>query len=344
MMLATIMLRTALLALAAFAAAIGPSSAQQNLDVVRLTLNPSTFAYLPLFLAVDRGYFTEQHIDVQITKIAGSSIQQLPRLARGDIDIMPTSIGPGFFNQYAQGFDAKIVASFNQSQPGWQDPACILVRQALWDSHAITKLSDLRGKDVDGGADGTSLNFLVKAALAKGGLTTKDVTFTERFRTIPDTFAAFKNDAADVQAMTEPLCTQWDADRVAHRWLTAQDVIPGFQPSYIAAGGAYLRDHRAVVVRFLAAFLKGARDVTNAKGHWTPALIASAAKWTELPPATLEKLAGPSYVGQMGSIDAGWIDRQQRFWIAEGTVAKAAPIADILDASLVDEARRAAAH
>lgn len=336
------MMRALVLALVAFVTAASPGAAQQNLDTVRLTLNPSTFAYLPLFLAVDRGYFTEQHIDLQITKISGSSIQQLPRLARGDIDIMPTSIGPAFFNQYAQGFDAKIVASFNQSHAGWQDPACILVRQELWDNHTIAKLADLRGKVVDGGADGTSLNFMLKSALAKGGLTTKDVQFTERFRGTPDAYAAFKNGAADVQAMTEPLCTQWDLEHVAHRWLTAQDVIPGFQPSYVAAGGTYLRDHRAIVVRFLTAFLKGARDVTDAKGHWTPALLASAAKWTEIPEATLERLAGPSYVGQMGAIDTGWIDRQQRFWVAEGTVPKAAALADIVDATLLDEARRAA--
>lgn len=335
-------MRALVLALIAFAVAAAPGGAQQNLDVVRLTLNPATFAYLPLFIAVDRGYFTDQHIDLQITKISGSSIQQLPRLARGDIDVMPTSIGPGFFNQYAQGFDAKIVSSFNQSHAGWQDPACILVRQELWDNHSIAKLADLRGKVVDGGADGTSLNFMIKSAVAKAGLTLKDVQFGEKFRTIPDVFAAFKNGAADVQAMTEPLCTQWDTDHLAHRWLTAQDVIPGFQPSYIAAGGAFLKDHRAVVVRFLAAYLKGARDVTDAKGRWTPALIASAAKWTEIPEATLQRLAGPSYAGQMGAIDASWIDRQQRFWVAEGSVPKAAPLSDIVDASLLDEARRAA--
>jgi NitT/TauT family transport system substrate-binding protein len=336
------MIRAIALTLIAFMLAAAPSVAQQNLDVVRLTLNPSTFAYLPLFTAVDRGYFAEQHIDLQISKISGSSIQQLPRLARGDIDIMPTSIGPGFFNQYAQGFDAKIVASFNESHAGWQDPACILVRQELWDNHTIAKLADLRGKVIDGGADGTSLNFLIKSAIGKAGLSMKDVQFGEKFRTIPDTFAAFKNGAADVQAMTEPLCTQWDVDRIAHRWLTAQDVIPGFQPSYIAAGGTFLKEHRGVVVRFLTAYLKGARDVNNAKGHWTPTLVASASKWTEIPAATLERLAGPSYAGQMGAIDTGWIDRQQRFWVAEGTVAKPAPLGDIVDATLLDEARRAA--
>jgi NitT/TauT family transport system substrate-binding protein len=335
-------LRGVVAALALLALGILPATAQQNLDVVRLTLNPATFAYLPLFTAVDRGYFAEQHIDLQISKISGSSIQQLPRLARGDIDIMPTSIGPGFFNQYAQGFDAKIVASFNQSRAGWQDPACILVRQDLWDSHAIAKLTDLRGKVIDGGADGTSLNFLIKSAIVKAGLTQKEVQFAEKFRTIPDAFAAFKNGAADVQAMTEPLCTQWDLDHVAHRWLTAQDVIPGFQPSYIAVGGTFLKEHRSVAIRFLTAYLKGPRDVTSANGRWTPALIASATKWTEIPAATLERLAGPSYAGQMGAIDTGWIDRQQRFWVAEGTVPKAALLSDIVDASLLDEARRAA--
>ena len=68
------MMRSLLLAAIVVLAAAVPGTAQQNLDVVRLTLNPSTFAYLPLFTAVDRGYFAEQHIDLQITKISGSSI------------------------------------------------------------------------------------------------------------------------------------------------------------------------------------------------------------------------------------------------------------------------------
>jgi NitT/TauT family transport system substrate-binding protein len=322
-------------------ATLTPARAQQPAsDVVRLALNPATFAYLPLFLAIDKGYFVEQHIDLHVTKIAGSSIQQLPSLARGDIDLMPSSIGPGFFNQYAQGFDAKIVASFNQSHAGWQDPACILVRQAVWDSGAIRSPADLRGKLVDGGSDGTSLNFMLKQTLNAGGLTIKDVRFSKRFRTIPEAYAAFKNGAVDVQAMTEPLCTQWNDEKLAHRWLTAQDIIPGFQPSYIVVGGAYLKTRRAVAVRFLAAFLKGARDVTNAKGRWTPELLTTVAKWTELPPATLQQLAGPSYVGQMGAIDTGWIERQQMFWISEGTVAKSVATGDLVDDSLLSDARR----
>lgn len=334
------MIRNLALAFAAAAVLFGAGPAEaQNLDVVRLVLNPATVAYLPIFVAIDKGYFTDAHIDLQVAKTPGSSIQQLPRLARGDIDIMPTSIGPGFFNQYAQGFDAKIVASLNESHAGWQDPACLLVRQQLWDSHAVNRLSDLRGKLVDGGTDGTSLNYMLKAAVAKAGLSLKDVQYSEKFKTVPDAFVAFKTGAADVQAMTEPSCTQWDADGVAHRWLSAQDIIPGFQPSYFVAGGDYLKEHRAVVVRFLAAYMKGARDVTASNGKWTPALLATAAKWTEIPQPLLERLTGPGYVGQYGTIDVGWIERQQRFWVDEGSVTKPVATADIVDAGALQNAR-----
>ena len=41
------MMRSLLLAAIVVLAAAVPGTAQQNLDVVRLTLNPSTFAYLP---------------------------------------------------------------------------------------------------------------------------------------------------------------------------------------------------------------------------------------------------------------------------------------------------------
>src|SRR5665213_4080039 len=51
------MLRSMLLALVTVTAAIAPAGAQQAPDRVRLSLNPGSYAYLPIFLAADKGYF-----------------------------------------------------------------------------------------------------------------------------------------------------------------------------------------------------------------------------------------------------------------------------------------------
>jgi ABC-type nitrate/sulfonate/bicarbonate transport system substrate-binding protein len=80
------------------AAGGGPSSAVMP-DPVNIDLNHDAFN-LPIFVAIDKGYFAQQNLDVRVQKISGSTITQLPSLARGSIDIAPIGLGPGFFNQY----------------------------------------------------------------------------------------------------------------------------------------------------------------------------------------------------------------------------------------------------
>jgi NitT/TauT family transport system substrate-binding protein len=333
--------RSALLAFATFAACMLPASAQAAPDRVRLSLNPGSYAYLPIFLAADRGYFTDQHLDVQITKYTGSSLTQLPMLARGDLDISPVVVGPGFFNQFTQGFDLKLLASIDQAQAGWHDTGCLLVRQDVWDSGAVRKISDLKGKLVDGGLDGTPQNYLLKQAILKGGLTFSQMTYTDKFKTVPDQFAALRNKAVDVLNGAEPICTQMQAQGLAHKWLTFSDVIPGFQASFITSSAAFLKAHPDAVKRFLIALIRAEKDIKAANGAWTPLLSSTVAKWAEIPAATVATIPGPPYTGQFGNIDATSIRTQQAFWMTEGTVKQAVIVSDIIDTTLLREAQRA---
>jgi NitT/TauT family transport system substrate-binding protein len=307
-------------------------------DKIRLSLNPGSYAYLPIFLAVDKGYFAEQHLDVQVTKYTGSSLTQLPMLARGDLDIAPVVTGPGFFNQFNQGFDLKLLASIDQSQKGWHDTGCLLVRQDIWDSGAVRKIADLKGKIVDGGLDGTAQNYLLKQAILKGGLKFSDMTYTDKFKTVPDQFAALHNKAVEVLDGAEPICTQMQAQGLAHKWLTFQDVIPGFQASFITSSASYLKTHRDAVKRFLIALLKAEKEIKAAKGGWTPVLQSTVAKWAEIPESVVATIPGPPYTGQFGAIDETSIRTQQAFWMNEGTVKQAVIISDIVDTSVLKEA------
>jgi NitT/TauT family transport system substrate-binding protein len=337
-------MRTIILALtfALVATIVAPAGAQSAPpDRVRLSLNPGSYAYLPIFLAVDKGYFTEQHLDVQITKYTGSSLTQIPMLARGDLDIAPVVVGPGFFNQFAQGFDLRLLASIDQSQKGWHDTGCLLVRQDVWDSGAVRKIADLKGKLVDGGLDGTAQNYLLKQAILKGGLKFSDMTYTDKFKTVPDQFAALRNKAVEVLNGAEPICTQMQVQGLAHKWLTFQDVIPGFQASFVTSSASFLKTHRDAVKRFLMALIKAEKEIKAAHGGWTPTLSTTVAKWAEIPEATVATIPGPPYTGQFGSVDATSIRTQQAFWMTEGTVKQAVIVADIIDTSVLAEAIKA---
>jgi ABC-type nitrate/sulfonate/bicarbonate transport system substrate-binding protein len=79
-------------------AVTGAPSMGATPDPVNIALNHDAFN-LPIFVAIDKGYFAQQNLDIRVQKISGSTITQLPSLARGSIDIAPIGLGPGFFNQ-----------------------------------------------------------------------------------------------------------------------------------------------------------------------------------------------------------------------------------------------------
>ena len=143
-------------------------------DVVRLMFNPSLYDELPFMLAIDKGYFTDEHLDVRVTKAPGSLTLVVPYLARGDIDVAPQVMGPAFFNQYLEGFGIKIVAPLDEARKGWHETVYFMVRQDLWDSKAIRQPSDLRSRKLVK-PNGSPNDVLAFNILAEGGLTMANV-------------------------------------------------------------------------------------------------------------------------------------------------------------------------
>src|SRR5258706_5571265 len=88
---------TATAAGCARSAARGPGRSRQ----VSFMLNPAQIAYLPVFYALDRGYFAAEGLDVAIKSYSGSANAQLPLLARGDVDVGGGLCPPGPVQQGA---------------------------------------------------------------------------------------------------------------------------------------------------------------------------------------------------------------------------------------------------
>jgi NitT/TauT family transport system substrate-binding protein len=305
---------------------------------VRVALNLSTYNNLPVFLAADKGYFTSAGLDVELSGFNGSSLAQLPRLARGDTDVMPIGLGPPFFNQFAEGFDVKLIAATSKPQAGWNDTTWLVVRQDLWDSNAIRKPSDLKGRTIDGVAAGSPLDFLALSTIAAGGLKTTDVQLTEKFRDAPNWLAALRNKAVDVQGVPEPVATDFQEQKLAHKWLGLSAIAPWFNEGFLAASSPFVRDHREALVLFMTAYLRAADDIMRASGIWTPDLVGSAAKWMQISEDTIRKISSPAYPGD-GQINLTAVGRQQEFWHQRGLVNAPVPPAAIVDATILRDAR-----
>jgi NitT/TauT family transport system substrate-binding protein len=332
-------IRALLTAVAVFLCALMPSHANAQADVVRVALSLTTYSNLPIFLAADKGYFRDAGLDVQLSGFGGSSTAQIPRLARGDTDMLALALGPAFFNQFSGGFNIKLLATLEAERTGWNATSWLTVRQDLWDSKAVRQLKDLRGKIIDGAAEGSPLDLLASSAIQQGGLTLNDVHYSQKFRDPPNWLTAFRNKAVDVQGLPEPIATQMDVQKMAHKWISLSTVAPWFNEEFIAASPNFARDHHDVVVRFLRAYLRAIRDVQRSDGHWTPELVTTLAKWTSLPESTIRQIPGPAYPGD-GSINNASVAHQEDFWHDRGLVPTVVPPGAFIDSTSLLEAMR----
>jgi NitT/TauT family transport system substrate-binding protein len=261
-------------------------------------------------------------------------------LARGDQDIAGMATGPAFYNQHAEGFGIKLIASMAQAKKGWHDTIWVMVRKEAWDSGAIKTLADLKGKNIEGGPKGSPIYLTSVLLIGQAGLTMKDVNFTERLRAIGDSLPLFRNKAVDVLTMVEPVVGRIESEGLAVRWMPSYEVMPWFQEAFLAANPKFLSEKRNVTKRFLKAYLKGMDEILAANGKWTPDMLASVSKWSKFPKDVIESIPGPQNPGPRGEVNINSVQRLQQFWIDTGLVKEKRPVAEFVDTTIMDEVRK----
>jgi ABC-type nitrate/sulfonate/bicarbonate transport system substrate-binding protein len=309
--------------------------------VVKVLMNPQVIFTFPVMVGIDKGFFAQAGVNVQAVIHSGSSQTIIPSLARGDIDVATISANPGFFNQFAQGFDAKLIASSNSSRKGWNPAVWLVVRQSDWDAKTIRQPRDLRGKHFDGATPGGEGWYLARHLMTNAALTPADMTFSERFSTAGDWLASLRN-VNDVQAAYEPTVTQLEQQKVGHRWISITDVDPSYQESFLAASAKTLKAKPDAIRRFLIGYVKACKYIADANGKWTPDMIAIMAKWTGLAPDLVAAIPSPVYTGEYGTIHVASLEEVQRFWHLYGLVPTEQPIGTLIDTTFITAAQKAA--
>ena len=323
----------------AAAAATGPMSAVEPVaerTEVKLAITGSQVLTLPLWLAVDKGYFDQVGLDVELEPYRGSTNELLPSLATGRLDIAPGTPSPAIYNQLEEGFDIRAIASLGEEKPDRIQSAWLTVLNDQAD--AFADLPDLAGKRVEGAREGSPPAMLVNQALDAAGLTPGDVELTYRVQQPPDMLAIARAGGADVIGMSEPLATQAEQQGVVKKWKGVSDIMPWFQAGLLVASPAFLKDKPEAAAKFLAAYLVACREINATNGEWTPELVEVVQKNFDISPDDIRAQGGVPYFNPAGEISAESLDRIQQMYVDDGVLKNPVELTELTDTTPLDAA------
>lgn len=268
-------------------------------------------AYMtPLFVAVEKGFFAEAGLTVELKDIRGGP-QVIAGIASGDLDGGSVSFLATVMAR-RKGVPLRIVASFGHSAPGEDTQGIAVLKKS-----GITSLEQLSGKTVGAMMKGTEPWFHTVSALKTHGVA--DYRYVElRQEEIPP---ALKSGTVAAGNLGEPFVTMMGDDVV---------LIHKFRNISGASGYSFseqfIKEHPEAIKAFLGALGKAvafARD-NNAEAR----TILS--KYTKLPPPVVQKVVLPSW-DEKGRILVDEADKMLNWQVSFGLAEKKTPLDQIFN-------------
>jgi len=146
----------------------GPVQAAERVRVGILKLTSSA----PIFIGVEKGFFQEQGVDVELTFFQAAA-PIATALAAGQIDVGATGLTAALYNIVLGGERIWIVADKGREWPGYPLTA-IVVQKDLWDA-GVRAVSDLKGRRIGVTRLGSTFHYQLGNVLEKEGLSLGDV-------------------------------------------------------------------------------------------------------------------------------------------------------------------------
>ena len=271
----------------------------------------------PYYIALEKGYFKDLGLDVQMQPLQGGS-DAVIQLSSGSFDVAAGGAGVGFWNAVDRGVKFVVVAPLHTETSHQATP--MVTSKANFDNGKITKVADLKGKKVAVNAKGSATDYWLDSALKTGGLSIKDIDY--QVVAFADVSAALTNGAIDAAMLGEPLVTQAEDKGLIVR--IADNFIPNFQVTSVYYNQDFVKNHPDAAKNFLIAFLKGCRDLQgNGFKDDTNAKIIE--KYTKVPAEVMKRSATPTCEPN-GALHVDDFMKLQSFFLARGDLTYAKPI------------------
>lgn len=229
----------------------GGAAAGETTKVVLNEVAHSIF-YAPMYVAIEKGYFKEQGIDVELINGFGAD-KTMTAVLSGDADI--GFMGPETTVYTCNEGASDLVVNFAQLT---QRAGNFLVGRAEDDDFSWEKL---KGKDVLGGRDGGMPEMIFEYILKKNGIDPAADLSIDKSIDFGSTAAAFSGGQADYSVEFEPSATALEQEGAGYV-VASLGVDSGYVPyTAFSAKESYMKEHPEVIKGFIAALKKGMDDV-----------------------------------------------------------------------------------
>ena len=309
-------LRTAKLIVAALAVAgatsCGRGPDKDSLDVVRIALRGS-LTNAALLVAEGEGDFAREGIRLEYSDSPAASVQAIPILERGALDVVAGAPGAGFYAAVAQGALSRIVADRGHVEPSSCEFNGIVGRRKAF-KNAAPSVAEVAGKKFSINSPGTAA-FLIDKYLTSLGLEESDIDVVRLPQTLEG--QALASGALDVTHAAEPYISGFREE--GHFLLArATDLSPGAHIGSVLFGPTLTVTNRDLGKRFMKAYLRGARRFAQGM---TPRNIEIIASKTGFDPKRLAKICPPS-ISVNGTLDLEWLLEFQEWAVKRGHLDK----------------------
>lgn len=289
-------------------------------------------------IAMARGYFDEENLDIEIEDIA-TGPDQVPLMASGQIDVAITGPSAAHFNALAAGIPVRFVAPCGSSDSAGEVPnGMFAVRKSLFDSGEVTKVEDFRGLKV-GVPNRESKGFVDAATLLEqAGLSVDDVEIVAPLG-FPDAAAALAGGAVDVAFLVEPFATLGEMKGETVIVAGDHEIMPGRLGCALAFGKRLVTDE-ALGDRFMRAYLRGVRDYHDAffNNEDKASIVEIETKVTPVTDPTLFDKIVPNYIDPNGEINVDSLELDIERYHEQGYLSETPDIDSILEPGFAERA------
>ena len=217
-------------------------------SVIRLNETTHSVFYAPLYVAINKGYFAEYGLEIELTNGGGSDKSMTALISNGaDIALLgpETSV---YVNAQGSTNSAKIIGQLTQ-----RDGSFLIGRTA----QPNFKWTDLKDKNVIGGRRGGMPAMCLEYAIANNGLIdgeTVNINYDVQFDLIT---AAFESGVGDYCTMFEPAASQYQAENKGYVVASVGAECGDIAYTCFMATEEYIKNNGEKVTNFMKAIIKG---------------------------------------------------------------------------------------